>query len=68
MNTPLTSPGAAEPPDHVPHQTDGRTAATDAGERAAEAEAVRRAEDRPSHPAVDGEQSEGRRHTSGPGG
>ena len=56
MNTPRTNAGAPSATGQLPH----RTAGDGAAHRAAEAEAVRRAEERPSHPAIDGEQSEGR--------
>jgi hypothetical protein len=50
---------AAATPDDLPHQTDGADAAGGAARRAAEAAAVRRTADRPSHPAVEGHQTDG---------
>lgn len=56
MNTPRPNAGAPST-DQLPHRTDGDDAG--AAHRAAEAEAVRRAAERPSHAAVEGEQSGG---------
>jgi hypothetical protein len=57
MDTPRTNGAASSAPGELPHRTDGDGEGT--ARRAAEAEAVRRAGDRPSHPAIEGEQAVG---------
>jgi hypothetical protein len=57
MDTPRTNGAASSAPGELPHRTDGDDGS--GARRAAEAEAVRRAADRPSHPAIDGEQAVG---------